>query len=661
MYVRDELGSFSECAYSLLLSISFLLTHREAVTGYPAGHRLVSFYTLTWCHENIYLCADALKAKECYHNLILIHMSQHTSSYEASSTLPTESLAEREEKDPNVVTSVSDFIAKIAPILEECDGTEIFYRGHADENGKLQPSIFRALNGVEKEHQLFRDMVAHTPRSFSGCKSAIDYLVQMQHYELPTRLLDVTTNPLVALYFACQPADDVSEGAIVGVRAALGVISETSDLIQLITSVVAFVLSEFDLPDDVQVRHQSLLSDIESEGIADVARSLAQSLRESLGPSEVMDILVDLNKYERNAIKRALVKIDAVLDLHLDVEGIDMTSAVMVALKNGAQTRAELGKDAQGVHKVAAVAGALAATEVGTAIAEEVAVAIVDIKPVIADAEEAIKFIAKVAAKVGAKAGASARKQNGDVYLFSIPRHKVKHYDSDAVSSLANLAKCKSEEIDLGFYAPKKRAVSFYGRLCPEVTKKEGWKDARYHEKAYVSRRLFDCLCSRKIASENWLGQIWEDIISETPRHEVEAGYLSWFNEQDSIRILLHQVREEKSYFKPLFSPSDLVNIFLVKAKNDNPRIINQAGAFFLFGLGLFLGKGADDDRESLRCNKDKPAAIPSAWVVRRLRIPAGKKQDILDELARMGITESYLFPEMDKYAKELKKKYKLS
>ena len=31
MYVRDELGDFSECAYSLLLSISFLLTHREAV------------------------------------------------------------------------------------------------------------------------------------------------------------------------------------------------------------------------------------------------------------------------------------------------------------------------------------------------------------------------------------------------------------------------------------------------------------------------------------------------------------------------------------------------------------------------------------------------------------------------------------------------------
>ena len=71
MYVRDELGDFSECAYSLLLSISFLLTHREAVTGYPAGHRLASFYTLTRRHENIYLCVDTLKAK-VYHDPLVM-------------------------------------------------------------------------------------------------------------------------------------------------------------------------------------------------------------------------------------------------------------------------------------------------------------------------------------------------------------------------------------------------------------------------------------------------------------------------------------------------------------------------------------------------------------------------------------------------------------
>lgn len=51
---------------------------------------------------------------------------------------------------------------------------------------------------------------------------------------------------------------------------------------------------------------------------------------------------------------------------------------------------------------------------------------------------------------------------------------------------------------------------------------------------------------------------------------------------------------------------------------------------------------------------------IPSAWIRHKFIIPKDKKQDILDGLARMGITESYLFPEMDKYAKVLKEKYKL-
>ena len=55
MYVRDELGDFSECAYSLLLSISISSPIRGGDQR-AAGRRLASFYTTKELFSLLVVC-----------------------------------------------------------------------------------------------------------------------------------------------------------------------------------------------------------------------------------------------------------------------------------------------------------------------------------------------------------------------------------------------------------------------------------------------------------------------------------------------------------------------------------------------------------------------------------------------------------------------------
>ncbi|WEE25124.1 FRG domain-containing protein [Aeromonas hydrophila] len=101
------------------------------------------------------------------------------------------------------IKSVSDFIENILGRTTP-DRTLVSYRGHGSVDYELRPSIFRGKSITQNEHILLRELIAAHPEDFTGDTSALEILVRMQHYSLPTRLLDVSLNPLVALYFACE-------------------------------------------------------------------------------------------------------------------------------------------------------------------------------------------------------------------------------------------------------------------------------------------------------------------------------------------------------------------------------------------------------------------------------------------------------------------------
>ncbi|EJG1749500.1 FRG domain-containing protein [Vibrio parahaemolyticus] len=272
------------------------------------------------------------------------------------------------------IGSVRTFLAELEKLNSKGD---LYYRGQGYFGFKAQPSIYRNSGLIENEHRMYREIITKCPNDFQDAKSTFEHLVKMQHYFLPSRLLDITKNPLIALFFACS--------------------SEEND--------------------------------------------------------------------------------------------------------------------------------------------------------------------------------------DGEVIIYDFSQEDIKFYDSDTVSVIANLAR---------------RPATF-------------------------------------------------SIEDTKALDKVE------FNQEEEIQLLLHEIKEEKPYFKSVIKPEHLESVVCVKPRLDNPRIIKQEGAFLLFGI-------QNNKRNCATFTEDKQVLVDS----KRLIVMRENKQKILDQLASLGIMKSTIYPEIEHVAMQMKNRYEV-
>lgn len=136
-------------------------------------------------------------------------------------------------KDTYVINSIETFIKYLSflkeeypsnPIVSSPINTEFLFRGLSNHNYSLLPSAYRMhhsnYDDMSIENSLylsfadekaiineFRNEARHFLTG-TNIDNFIHWAEYAQHYNVPTRFLDWTSNPLVALFFACSSAEN---------------------------------------------------------------------------------------------------------------------------------------------------------------------------------------------------------------------------------------------------------------------------------------------------------------------------------------------------------------------------------------------------------------------------------------------------------------------
>jgi len=145
----------------------------------------------------------------------------HSSGLPVKVNLVGRQLASRKYKG-NIVTeyvarNIGEFTDALVNITRQFGNRQLWWRGQIEESWRLVPRLYRE-DLADSEVALntrFRNLAVSRYHRTPGQDDLFGWLSLMQHYRLPTRLLDWSESPLVGLFFALEESSTYQGDSIV--------------------------------------------------------------------------------------------------------------------------------------------------------------------------------------------------------------------------------------------------------------------------------------------------------------------------------------------------------------------------------------------------------------------------------------------------------------